>query len=595
MVSSRVTTKELLKGIAAIIRHGRPFKTQLTILALLGVISAIANGFIPYVTGRFFDALIDLSTGVTPVYGPIALWMFFLIIWCVVELVANNIDWIIDRLRRKVEVSLQLTMQAQGFIHLFQLPFSYHKRVAINGELQKLSQASWRVASIFQNIIQIAPQFLSLIIGIVLVASINGMLALVLVAGVSLYSLVLIRILLPVAKIDSDAHRLWNDSWDDAAASVQQVESIKHAGAESYEIAKVQKNFLERTFTAWYTLERTWNNVSFFQRMIVFGTQLTVFIISVYFISIGKLTVGQLVSLNGYALMFFGPFITLGFSWQTIQNGIIAAAHAEDIFEVSPEVYQPEHALTPAALSGDIFFEHVSFQYPAGQSFVLSDINLKIAAGESVAIVGESGVGKSTIVSLISGYNFPTEGTLFIDGIDTRHLDLENLRAHIAVVPQEVALFNDTVRENIRYGSFGASQEEIERVVREVNLDTFIESLPDGYDTLVGERGIRFSVGQKQRVAIARAMLRNPKILVLDEPTSALDAKTEQIVTQSLERLMEGRTTFIIAHRLSTVRTADKILVFEKGKIIERGSHTELLKNKGGVYHKLYDYHIGLH
>jgi ABC-type multidrug transport system fused ATPase/permease subunit len=210
-------------------------------------------------------------------------------------------------------------------------------------------------------------------------------------------------------------------------------------------------------------------------------------------------------------------------------------------------------------------------------------------------LVGESGVGKSTTISLISGYYFPTQGNVLIDGIDTRKLNLTTLRQQIAVVPQEVALFNDTLLANIRYGSFGASHENVVRVAREAHMEEFISGLPHGYETIVGERGIKLSVGQKQRVAIARAILRNPAILILDEPTSALDAHTEQIVTEALEKLMRGKTTFIIAHRLSTVRKADVVLVFQKGKIVEKGTHNELVAKEGGVYRRLYDYQIGLH
>jgi ABC-type multidrug transport system fused ATPase/permease subunit len=183
---------------------------------------------------------------------------------------------------------------------------------------------------------------------------------------------------------------------------------------------------------------------------------------------------------------------------------------------------------------------------------------------------------------------------VLIDGIDTRTLELTNLRKNIAIVPQEVALFNDTIKANIRYGSFDATDDEVIRVAKEAHMDDFIKTLPEKYDVVVGERGIKLSVGQKQRVAIARAILRNPAILILDEPTSALDAKTEKIITEALEKLMKGRTTFIIAHRLSTVRKADKIFVFDKGGIVEEGSHEELLKRKGGIYRRLYEYQIGL-
>jgi ABC-type multidrug transport system fused ATPase/permease subunit len=245
--------------------------------------------------------------------------------------------------------------------------------------------------------------------------------------------------------------------------------------------------------------------------------------------------------------------------------------------------------------SGRVAFEHVTFRYDEAQPMVLNDVNFSTEPGEVIALVGESGVGKSTLVQLISGYFFPSKGIVKVEGVDTHSLNLTSLRKQIAIVPQEVALFNDTIYANIRYGAFSASEKEIITAAQRAHAHDFIEKFPNKYKQIVGERGIKLSVGQKQRIAIARAILRDPKILILDEPTSALDAGTEKLITESLEELMQGRTTFIIAHRLSTVRKADKILVFEKGQIVEAGKHDELIQRKDGVYRKLYEYQIGLH
>jgi ATP-binding cassette subfamily B protein len=602
MSSTIKDQSETKRGIAAIRRFARPFKREFGFIAALGLLSAIANGSVPYVTGRFFDALINLSQGRTLTgWGGLPLWGTLLGAWVLIQLVANNADWIDDRLRRRVTLGIHLNIQYDGFDQLFKLPLSYHKNTHINGELQKLSTAGWRVSGIVQIIVNIAPQFLGILIGITLAATINPMLAGVLLCGVLLYCLLLMRILGPAAQLDSAAHRQWNESWDDAAAAVMQVESVKAAAAEEYESQKSRSGLLDKTFKMWHKIEVIWSNVNFFQRIIVFLTQLAVFLFSVRLVANGSLTVGDLIALNGYAAMFFGPFVSLGYGWQQIQNGITAAAHAETIFREPKENYVPVDAVAPATLRGEVAFDHVTFSYGDAEDDkdkmkeVLSDVSFAVRAGEVVAFVGESGVGKSTTVSLISGYNFPTEGRVLVDGIDTRKYDLGALRRRIAVVPQEVALFNDSIMTNIRYGAFDATDEDVADAAREAHIDDFIKELPQGYETMVGERGIKLSVGQKQRVAIARAVLRKPAILILDEPTSALDAHTEKLVTESLEKLMRGRTTFIIAHRLSTVRKADKILVFEKGKIVESGSHDELLLREGGVYRRLYEYQIGLH
>jgi ABC-type multidrug transport system fused ATPase/permease subunit len=508
---------EIRKGIRALWRHIKPFKKELGILSALGLISAVSNGFIPYITGRFFDALIGLSHGESATgFAGFPLWGILLFVWAVVQLIANNIDWIMDRSRRRVDTKLHMNIQVSGFSHLFRLPISFHKNTHINGVIQKISQLSWRALAIMRTIIDVTPQFLSIIIGITLAASINMFLASILVVGVLVYIALLFKVLFPIAAIDSAAHRVWNEKWDNAAAAVQQIESVKQAATEEYESQKVHEGLLGEAYRLWYQIERAWSNVAFFQRTIVFFTQLTVFIFSVQFVAKGIITIGELVALNGYALMFFGPFVELGYSWQVIQNGITAAAHAEDVYNESEEQYNPPHAVSPNITSGNVQFDNVSFDYGENKSVILSDVSFHVKAGEVVALVGESGVGKSTTVALISGYYFPTAGVVSVDGVDTRKYNLTHLRKQIGVVPQEVALFNDTIKENIRYGIPNATDEEIKKAAKEAHIHEFIDSLPDRYGTIVGERGIKLSVGQKQRVAIARAILRDPKILIME-------------------------------------------------------------------------------
>lgn len=590
-ISKPVTLRE---GVRGIWRHVRPYRGKLLILAFLGLISAAANGAVPYITGRFFDALINLSQG-KPDGDAFPFWALMLVIWAGIQIVANGIDWIMDRAQRKIDAYVHLDIQTEGFIHLFRLPLAYHADEHINAVLSKISMAGWRISSIMQNVIQVAPQLLSVMIGIVLAATISVPMAGILALGVLLYIVVLLFMLRPIAAIDHMAHASWNEYWNDAASAVQQTAAVKQAAAEGYEIAKVRANLSGKTAHLWYSLEKIWSNVGFFQRAIVFLTQLAVFVASVSSVANGSMTVGSLIALNGYALLFFGPFVALGRSWQTVQNGLTAAGQLERVFEEKEEVYHPTGAATPTEHSGRVVFSHVSFTYGNDRLKVLSDVSFTANPGEVIALVGESGGGKSTTISLISGYHFPNAGIVSVDGIDTRQWDLTDLRKRIAVVPQEVALFNDTIRNNICYGSFDASEEQVARAAREAHIDDYITSLPDGYQTLVGERGVKLSVGQKQRVAIARAVLRDPEILILDEPTSALDSETEHLVTEALEKLMRGRTTFIIAHRLSTVRKAGKIFVLKEGSIAESGNHDELMGIKDGIYRHLYELHIGLH
>ncbi len=580
------------EGLRGIWRHVRPYRAKLGLLSVLGLVSAAANGAVPYVMGRFFDALIHLSnTGV----GHAPLWALLLLVWACLQLLANSVDWVMDREGRKMETAVHLAVQRDGFVHLFRLPLSFHTNEHVNGVISKISTAGWRIASILQTAVQIAPQLLSVLIGITLAASISVPMAGILATGVLVYVLLLVYLLRPIAAIDHAAHESWNGAWDEAAAAVLQVPSVKQAAGEEYEIEKVRNNFSGKVYDLWYALMKTWSSVGFFQRIVVFLTQLAIFIGSVSLVARGTLTVGDLIALNGYALLFFGPFVALGHSWQTIQNGVTAAGQVERIFQRPEERYHPANAETPREHTGRVVFDNVSFRYEAEHAEVISNISFSANPGSVTAFVGESGGGKSTAAALISGYYFADSGTVSEDGLDTRRYDLIDLRRRIAVVPQEVALFNDTIRANIRYGSFEAPSEAVERAARDAHIHDFIATLPNGYDSLVGERGVKLSVGQKQRIAIARALLRSPEILILDEPTSALDAGTEHLIAQSLETLMRNRTTFIIAHRLSTVRHADLILVFKEGSVVERGSHEALMQIQGGLYRSLYERHVGSH
>ncbi|MDD3531120.1 MAG: ABC transporter ATP-binding protein [Candidatus Pacebacteria bacterium] len=589
------TPVSLREGAQGVWRHMREYKGTIISLSILGVVSAIANGAVPYVTGRFFDSLIALSQGTTLVYSGLPLWGVLLGTWALILIISDAVDWWIDGKQRWLGTNLQIGTQAEGFIHVLQLSLSFHTNEHINGVFERISAASWRMSEISRTIIQIGPQILSVLIGVAFAFSINTPLASILMLGLLVYAIVLSILLRGTAERDSIAHRRWNDSWNDAAAAASQATSVKQAAAETYEIRRIDKTMRNEAAGLWYANELVWNRINFWQRTIVFLTQFSVFIFSVYYIRIGAITIGELVALNSYAGMFFGPLVTFGSSWQIIRNGFTSAGRVNRIFTQPTENYHPKNSHTSGSTSGTVTFDDVTFNYEAGQEPVLTHFSFEAKPGESVAFVGESGVGKSTAVSLISAYYFPNEGRVTVDGVDTRQWDLTALRSRIAVVPQEVALFNDTIRTNIRYGTFDASDAAVEAAAREAHIHDFIMKQPAGYDTIVGERGIKLSVGQKQRLAIARAILRNPEFLILDEPTSALDPETEQLVTESLQKLMKGRTTFIIAHRLSTVRHADHILVVKDGTIAEQGSHATLMRITGGVYRHLYELHVGLH
>lgn len=579
----------------ALARQLSPYWRILVGLSLLEIFLALANGVIPYITGKFIDGLVSPRLVSLPFIGTFPKWEVLIAIWLIIQLFIIVISFFADRRTRRLTTELEAGFQARAYTHLLTLPLSFFKRTRVGEITENLSRAAWMLSALTSTIVSLAPQFLTILVGIGISFFILPQLAFVLLAGILIYLIVLIAILPSTTRYQSEAFEIWNRTAGDAQDAYSNFQTVKQAGAELIEGVRIRAGFFEKAMPIWYRLERSWSNMSFAQRFVVMLTQAAIFLLSVYFINKGAITIGDLIAFNAYAGMIIGPFVQLGGQWQTLQNGLVAVARSERVFGTDPELYEPVNAVSLEPLRGDVSFSNVHFSYEKGQAEILKGISFTVRAGEVVALVGETGVGKSTTAELLSGYYFADSGTVSVDGHDIRSVNLRELREHIAVVPQEVVLFNTSIADNIRYGKPDATDAEVRQAAQKAHADSFIEKFPNDYCQEVGERGVKLSVGQKQRIAIARAMLRDPRILILDEPTSALDAETEQYITKSLEELMRGRTTFIIAHRLSTVRQANTILVLKDGLIAESGTHDDLVMAKDGIYRRLYELHVGLH
>lgn len=320
-----------------------------------------------------------------------------------------------------------------------------------------------------------------------------------------------------------------------------------------------------------------------------FITLISVFVIIVgsLFISNGVIILGDLLTFLLYIGNFTDPIKKLINFTEQFQEGITGFERFMEILEIDPDIQDRKDAILLDGVLGEVSFKDVGFRYNEKSDYVLKNINLNVQAGEYIALVGSSGAGKTTLCSLIPRFYEVSEGSITIDNIDIRDIKMKSLRSKIGIVQQDVYLFAGTILDNIRYGKPNATEEEIIQAAKEANAHDFIIELPDGYNTDIGQRGVKLSGGQKQRLSIARVFLKNPPILIFDEATSALDNESEKVVQDSLEKLSKNRTTFVIAHRLSTIRNAQRIVVLSEDGIIEEGSHEELLKHKQ-TYARLY-------
>ncbi len=564
-----------MKALARALRYMRAYWTQ-ALAAFLSLVLVTASNL---VTPQLIRLLID--SGIRLRDEPMVLWLAMGLI--AVAGVRGLFTFLQGYLAEKVSQSAAYDMRNQLFSKLQNLSFSYYDQ-AQTGQL--MTRATNDVELVRQFISQGFLQLISALVMLFGTAAILlitdwglALIALLVVPAMFIVIGLFVRNVIPRFRRVQEKLGKLNTILQENLAGVRVVKAFNRNDYENARFKEANDAWLGENLDVIRAFANNFPLVFFIASL---GTLAVIWVGGLQVID-GSLSLGQLVAFNTYLIFLVMPILQLGMISAMLSRATASAVRVFEVLDAQSDVTDKPDAVELPPLAGRVEFDHVSFRYIGAESDVLHDVSFTAEPGQTVAIVGATGSGKSTIVNLIPRFYDVTEGAVLVDGLDVRDVTLASLRRQIGVVLQETMLFSGTVRENIAYGRSDAQQEEIEAASGAAAAAGFIEALPQGYDTVVGERGLGLSGGQKQRIAIARALLLDPRILILDDSTASVDTETEFRIQAALDRLMEGRTSFVIAGRISTVRRADKILVLQNGRLIASGTHQELL-DENAVY-----------
>ena len=567
-----------------VLRYYRPFLGQTIFGLCLTLVGIGLNLLKPWPFKIIVDDFLRAGSAIR------ADWRKWLLLLCLaligLQLLWGIINWITNYLFVKIGLQALLKLRTDLYSHLQRLSLKFH-------DARRSSDSSFRVAYDSQSIQTIYNKGFTNIFGSVITLIGTFVIMLQLDWQLTLVSLGIVPLV--VGAIYLFAHRIRRESTSiqehESAVLAQAQEGLSsirmvHAfGREDFEVRLFQQQ-------AWQSLQAnlrlTLTNVNsalVISTLMVVGTAVMYYIGTLHVLA-GTLTLGSLLVFSAYLLMLYQPLESLTYTAWAMEGATAGAKRCFEVLDRQDDVVDSSDAVAISMAQGEIAFQAVSFGY-ASDRCVLRDVNLRIEPNQIVGLAGGTGAGKSTLLGLVPRFYDATSGSITLDGRDIRQITKKSLRAQIAIVLQDTLLFSTTVRENIAYGRPDATEDEIIQAARRAQADEFIRQMPQGYDSLVGERGGHLSVGQRQRVGIARAFLKNAPILLLDEPTSALDPATESAIMDTIKELMRGRTTLIATHRLATIHNLDQIIVVEHGQIVEQGRGADLVM-RGGIYAKLY-------
>ncbi|EAC7885647.1 ABC transporter ATP-binding protein [Listeria monocytogenes] len=544
------------------------------------VLAAILELAFPVAVNHVIDTLLPGKDFGLIITAALALLFFYIL--------NTFMQYIVTYFGHMLGLNIETDMRRDLFSHLQKQPFGFYDNQKTGKLMSRMTTDLFEIGEVAHHGPEdIFISIMSLFGAFFLMLNINVKLAISTFILVPILTVLIVYFNKRMTKVTTGIFKdlgNFNAGVENAISGVRVVQAFANEPHEKGRFSVLNQTYRQSKLMFYKVMGLSFSFNYFLMRLI----SLFALLFGAYFTINGEISYGEFVGFILLTNVFIRPIEKINNVIESYPKGFAGFKRFLEVMDTEPAIQDEKGAKPAEAFRGDIAYNQVSFEYSDGKK-VLNHINLSIKAGETVAFVGPSGAGKTTICNLLPRFYDVSAGEITIDGENIKRFTLPSLRAQIGVVQQDVFLFSGTVRENIAYGKLDASDEEIEHVVKLAHLSKVVEEMPDGLDTIIGERGVKLSGGQKQRLAIARMFLKNPPILILDEATSALDTETEQVIQASLEELAEGRTTLIIAHRLATIKHADRIIVVNETGIAETGTHDELLAQDNGAYKRLYD------
>ncbi|WP_346767983.1 ABC transporter ATP-binding protein [Listeria monocytogenes] len=558
----------------------KPYRTLFIIDFGCAVLAAILELAFPVAVNHVIDTLLPGKDFGLIITAALALLFFYIL--------NTFMQYIVTYFGHMLGLNIETDMRRDLFSHLQKQPFGFYDNQKTGKLMSRMTTDLFEIGEVAHHGPEdIFISIMSLFGAFFLMLNINVKLAISTFILVPILTVLIVYFNKRMTKVTTGIFKdlgNFNAGVENAISGVRVVQAFANEPHEKGRFRVLNQAYRQSKLMFYKVMGLSFSFNYFLMRLI----SLFALLFGAYFTINGEISYGEFVGFILLTNVFIRPIEKINNVIESYPKGFAGFKRFLEVMDTEPAIQDEKDAKPAKAFRGDIAYNHVSFEYSDGKN-VLNHINLSIKAGETVAFVGPSGAGKTTICNLLPRFYDVSAGEITIDGENIKRFTLPSLRAQIGVVQQDVFLFSGTVRENIAYGKLDASDEEIEHVVKLAHLSKVVEEMPDGLDTIICERGVKLSGGQKQRLAIARMFLKNPPILILDEATSALDTETEQVIQASLEELAEGRTTLIIAHRLATIKHADRIIVVNETGIAETGTHNELLAQDNGAYKRLYD------